>query len=794
MVLELADRTISKPTGVAENIFVKVAKFYFPADFVVLDFITDPRIPLILGRPFLSIAHAIINVHEREIILRQDQQSLTIQCGDTPSIKKFEQLNKIDAGESDSKEIENFLNDDSIPIGVENSPFNMEEDIIFLESLLSEEPCPNPPMIPNQTKPSIKEPEHSFSMGYEHFSTTLATKEVEESSTKNLVPILQRIRREHADYINRMEMLFTINPRPRLTLNPNTNVESLPSLPIPVQDNDSQREEIDVVTETADVLPPGVENDDSDGEVDAVDVLRFDNSILNSEHESSESEESNFDNTSVFSLLSTESENTIFDPVTPSEPIDSLSMGDEHFDTISATESDEFIKSFVENLVPNPSESEGEHGCDVLTGFTTFSNVLFDDDYDSDSSDDQLLSDEDIREKIYSNPFFDEEIISMEIDPHSFNVESDLIESMPNHDSSITISSKIDSLFDEFADELTLLKSFPSEIDETDCHPKKEIRFAKRLLYDNSSPRPPKEIVFDNSHVDIEFFSPSPIPNEDSDSHMEEIYLSFNPDDPMPSGIKDDHYDSGRDIPILEELLDNYSLSLPNMSHTILIFLQLIKLLYDNSSPRLPEEFVYANSDAKIKFFSPSPILVKDSDSLMEEIDLFCTPDYPLPSGIVDEDYDSERDILIHGDTRILNIKMMGEVSDQKAFMHKLMIILALHQEKSPDLLSHRCGTVKKFNTHRSHLNTFPMLFNGQNNPPLDVKENQEKDKIGSKPDKNEKRGEAEKSFKQLQQIEQEKLEKMQKEGPETQTQSKAIQVLKERRKERGLNCIFLKD
>nr|GFB56271.1 reverse transcriptase domain-containing protein [Tanacetum cinerariifolium] len=69
MVLELADRTISKPTGVAENVFVKVGKFYFPADFVVLDFIADPRVPLILGRPFLSTAHALIDVYEGKIIL-----------------------------------------------------------------------------------------------------------------------------------------------------------------------------------------------------------------------------------------------------------------------------------------------------------------------------------------------------------------------------------------------------------------------------------------------------------------------------------------------------------------------------------------------------------------------------------------------------------------------------------------------------------------------------------------------------------------------------------------------------
>nr|GEY04915.1 hypothetical protein [Tanacetum cinerariifolium] len=71
------------------------------------------------------------------------------------------------------------------------------------------------------------------------------------------------------------------------------------------------------------------------------------------------------------------------------------------------------------------------------------------------------------------------------------------------------------------------------------------------------------------------------------------------------------------------------------------------KLLYNNSSPRPPEEFVSVNSDAKSESFFPSLILVKDSDSLVEEIDLFCTPDYPMPPGIVDKDYDSERDILI---------------------------------------------------------------------------------------------------------------------------------------------------
>nr|GFB85063.1 hypothetical protein [Tanacetum cinerariifolium] len=295
--------------------------------------------------------------------------------------------------------------------------------------------------------------------------------------------------------------------------------------------------------------------------------------------------------------------------------------------------------------------SEGENGCDVPAGFTTFSNVLLDDDYDSDSSDDQSLSDEAVREKIYSNPLFDEEIIPMEIDQHSFNAESDLIGSMPNHDSSIIISSKIDSLFDEFTGELTPHKSFPPGIDETDCHLEKEIRFAKRLLYDNSFPRPPKEIVSDISNADIESFSPSPIPNKDSDSHMEEIDLYFNPDDPMPPGIEEDDDDSQRDIPILEELLDNYSLSLP--------------------------------TNESYLFYIPLP--------------------YRPPAKPQD------------GNTRTLNIKMLGDVSDQKVPIPNLTITRILNQEKSRDLLSHL--GLEAFQPSAE----CPMIINGKNTPVLDI-------------------------------------------------------------------------
>nr|GEZ37036.1 hypothetical protein [Tanacetum cinerariifolium] len=171
-----------------------------------------------------------------------------------------------------------------------------------------------------------------------------------------------------------------------------------------------------------------------------------------------------------------------------------------------------------------PKEPEDSLTCD---DFTTFSNLLFDDDYDFSSSDDESFSDEDISKKIYSNPLFDEKIISIKIDPHHINAESDLIESLLTQDSSIiSSSSKINYLLDEFAGKLILLKTIPLGIDETDYDPKEEIRLVETLLYDNSSPLPPEEFIFENFDAIIESFSPSRIPVEDSDPLMEDRFLS----------------------------------------------------------------------------------------------------------------------------------------------------------------------------------------------------------------------------------------------------------------------------
>nr|GEZ00385.1 hypothetical protein [Tanacetum cinerariifolium] len=313
-------------------------------------------------------------------------------------------------------------------------------------------------------------------------------------------------------------------------------------------------------------------------------------------------------------------------------------MGDEHLDTIPETESDEFIKSSVENFVPSPSESEDEHERDVLAcdDLTTFSNLLFDVDDDFSSSDNESFSNEEIPKEIYSNPLFYEEIISIKIDLHHLNT---------------------DSLLDEFAGELILLKPIPSVIDEADCDPEEEIRLIKKLLYDNLSPRPPKEFISKNSKAVIKSFSPSHIPVEDSDSLKDEIDLSLTPDDSMPLGIEEDDYDSEGDILILEELINNDSLSLP-----------------ENESFDIPS--------------SPHPpVKPPDDDEIEPDLGIFI-------------------------------VRVVGEISVHYVPMPRLLPTQPTHdsnQEKSHHLLSHR--DLKAFQLSSES----PMMIYVRNIPILDV-------------------------------------------------------------------------
>nr|GEW74501.1 reverse transcriptase domain-containing protein [Tanacetum cinerariifolium] len=86
MTLELANQAICTPSGIASDVFVLVGKVTFPADFIIFYYKSDPRVPLILGRPFLRTARALINVHGEEMILHDDDERLTLNMRHDTSI------------------------------------------------------------------------------------------------------------------------------------------------------------------------------------------------------------------------------------------------------------------------------------------------------------------------------------------------------------------------------------------------------------------------------------------------------------------------------------------------------------------------------------------------------------------------------------------------------------------------------------------------------------------------------------------------------------------------------------
>ncbi|GJY26272.1 reverse transcriptase domain-containing protein [Tanacetum coccineum] len=172
MTLELADRSITYPKGLAEDVYVKVGKFHFPADFVVVDFEADPRVPLILGRSFLKTGRTLIDVYEGEITLRVDNEAVTFNLDQTMKYSSTDDksVNRIDiideiceeyapkllgfpsddfssgnptstsepfTSEFTLEEIDAYLYDKSISLESDHDDCDPEEDIYVLEPRLS---------------------------------------------------------------------------------------------------------------------------------------------------------------------------------------------------------------------------------------------------------------------------------------------------------------------------------------------------------------------------------------------------------------------------------------------------------------------------------------------------------------------------------------------------------------------------------------------------------------------------------------------------------------------------------
>ncbi|GJZ67032.1 reverse transcriptase domain-containing protein [Tanacetum coccineum] len=180
------DRLTTSPSGIAEDVFVKVGKFHFLAEFVVVDYIVDPRVPLILGRPFLRTERALIDVYGEELTLRVDDEAITFKVGQTSrySYNNAKSVNRIDVidvsceeyapevlsffdssksgnptlsldpilstsfpsltpfegGDFILEEIKACLTNDSILPGIDDADFDLEGDLLLLEKLLNDDP------------------------------------------------------------------------------------------------------------------------------------------------------------------------------------------------------------------------------------------------------------------------------------------------------------------------------------------------------------------------------------------------------------------------------------------------------------------------------------------------------------------------------------------------------------------------------------------------------------------------------------------------------------------------------
>nr|GEX73403.1 reverse transcriptase domain-containing protein [Tanacetum cinerariifolium] len=157
MTLKFTDRSITHPKGVAEDVFVKVGKFHFLTNFVVVDFEANPRVPLILGRSFLRIGHALIDVYREEITLQEYAQEILgfskNSLGGNPTLtsepiisNSSHSLTPFEVSDFILEEIEAYLKDESISPEINHAVCDPKGDICLIEKLLNDDPFQLHPM------------------------------------------------------------------------------------------------------------------------------------------------------------------------------------------------------------------------------------------------------------------------------------------------------------------------------------------------------------------------------------------------------------------------------------------------------------------------------------------------------------------------------------------------------------------------------------------------------------------------------------------------------------------------
>ncbi|GKA43526.1 reverse transcriptase domain-containing protein [Tanacetum coccineum] len=195
MTLELADRSITYPKGLAEDIFFKIGNFHFPTDFVVVDFEADPRVPLILGRSFLRTSRALIDVYEGELVLRDGNEQIIFHVDGTTNKHVNESIKMVNDSCKDS--FKRFTDEPAL-VCLPSSEDADDEKEKQKESIFHSNKTPQVSSVfaITSTLPSI-EPKDSLIMGDEHLSTFSVeeivpipreSEDTSRSDSKNVLP------------------------------------------------------------------------------------------------------------------------------------------------------------------------------------------------------------------------------------------------------------------------------------------------------------------------------------------------------------------------------------------------------------------------------------------------------------------------------------------------------------------------------------------------------------------------------------------------------------------------------
>ncbi|GJR37329.1 reverse transcriptase domain-containing protein [Tanacetum coccineum] len=290
MTLELADRSITRPKGVAEDVFVKVGSFHFPTDFVVVDFEADPRVPLILGRSFLRTSCALIDVYEGELILRDGDERLIFHVDKHPQKHAKESIKMINFIEDSFGEVlrlkksNHFSSGSTTPFSdsrpsltsFETSDSLLEE---FADELALLDPFP-PGNEDVDVEAELREIELLFNRDPStNFSPRITFDPNPESK-------FNPIHNEVLDSIPKNDHIDVKSYLPESPLNHDTLTVFSPKndplhhefageiiTPPPRIDSDSHREEIDIFPGPDDLIQPEIEKDDYDSEDDENSII-----------------------------------------------------------------------------------------------------------------------------------------------------------------------------------------------------------------------------------------------------------------------------------------------------------------------------------------------------------------------------------------------------------------------------------------------------------------------------------------------------------------------------------------